>query len=194
MTLNQSVFDDLWNGEKSVCFFVHLGRCFWVVDEKYNFCLDAEKDYRAYLEGGDITQEQYDLACKEFRGGILRMTADNFPQYLQSSNEKILSSFELENFIGVDGDIFKKVEAYYLTGEVLSMADFKHANVISSRFPKFYINFDRKIYMHLDYGRAHEDLAYSDWTAECADFSFLIPDNERYWVKAGNDYWKLRFL
>jgi hypothetical protein len=194
MTLNQSVFDDLWNGEKSVCFFVHLGRCFWVVDEKYNFCLDAEKDYRAYFEGGDITQEQYDLACKEFRGGILRMTADNFPQYLQSSNEKILSSFELENFIGVDGNIFKKVEAYYLTGEVLSMADFKHANVISSRFPKFYINFDRKIYMHLDYGRAHEDLAYSDWISECADFSFLIPDNERYWVKAGNDYWKLRFL
>jgi hypothetical protein len=83
---------------------------------------------------------------------------------------------------------------YYLTGEALSMADFKRANVISSRFPKFYINFDRKKYMHLDYGRAHEDLAYSDWISECADFSFLIPDNERYWVKAGNDYWKLRFL
>lgn len=109
MTLNQSVFDDLWNGEKSVCFFVHSGRCFWAVDEKYNFCLDAEKDYRAYLEGGDITQEQYDLACKEFRGGILRMTADNFPQYLQSSNEKSCLRLSLRTLLGMMAIYLRKL-------------------------------------------------------------------------------------
>ncbi|RON39151.1 hypothetical protein BK666_28310 [Pseudomonas frederiksbergensis] len=194
MTLNQSVFDDLWNGEKSVCFFVHSGKCFWIVDEKYNFILDAEKDYRAYLEGGSITQEQYDLACKEFRGGVLRMSAGNFPQYLENSNEKILSAFEFEEFMGADDSVLKRVEKHYLTGDVLSSDEFKYANVISSRLPKFYINFDRKIYMHLDYGRCHEDLTYSDWISEFGDFSFLIPDKERYWLKSGNDYWKLRFL
>lgn len=194
MKVNQTVFDDLWNGERSVCFFVHSGRCYWVIDEKYNFSLDAEKDYRAYLEDGDITQEQYEQSCKSFRGGILKMTSENFPQYLDNSSEKILTSSDLKNFIEADYEVFEKTEHYFLTGEGLSPALFKKANIIHSRFPKFYINFDRKIFMHMDDVRVHESLAYSDWTAECFDFSFLIPARERYWIVAGNDYWKLRFI
>lgn len=88
MAVSQSVLDELWHGEKSICFFVRSGKCYWVVDEKYNFSLDAEKDYRAYLEGGYITQDQYEQSCKVFRGGILKMTAENFPLYLHNSNKK----------------------------------------------------------------------------------------------------------
>lgn len=194
MTMNQSVFDDLWSGERSVCFFVHSGRCYWVVDEKYNFSLDAEKDYRAYLEEGDITQEQYEQSCKNFRGGVLKMTAENFPQYLDDSSEKILSSCDLKNFIGADREIFERIENYFLTGEGLTPDLFRQANIIHSRLPRFYINFDRKIFMHMDDVRAHESLAYPDWVAQCYDFSFLIPARERYWVVGGNDYWKLRYV
>ncbi|MDU8359239.1 hypothetical protein [Pseudomonas syringae group sp. J309-1] len=194
MKLSQAVFDDLWNGERSVCFFVHSGKCYWVIDEKYNFSLDAEKDYRAYLEDGDITLEQYEQSCKSFRGGIIKMTAENFPQYLASSSEKTLSSSDLEDFIGADNEIFKRVEHYFLTGEGLTPNLFKQVNVIHSTFPRFYINFDRKIFMHMDDVRDHESLAYPDWTAECFDFSFLIPARERYWIVAGNDYWKFRYI
>jgi hypothetical protein len=194
MTVSKSILEDLWSGEKSVCFFVHSGKCYWIVDEKYNFTLDAEKDYRAYLEDGDITQEQYEQSCKSFRGGILKMTAGNFPQYLDCSREKILSSSDLKNFIGVDHEVFEKVEHYFLTGEGLTPHLFKRVNVIHSRLPRFYINFDRKIFMHMDDVRVHEGLAYPDWVAQCFDFSFLIPARERYWVVAGNDYWKLRFV
>lgn len=192
--MSQAVFDDLWSGDKSVCFFVHSGKCYWVVDEKYNFSLDVEKDYRAYFEDGYITQEQYEQSCKDFRGGILKMTAENFPQYLNISNGKILSSDDLDSFIGADTEVFEKVEFYFLTGEGLTPDLCKQANVIHSRFPRFYINFDRKIFMHMDDVRAHESLAYPDWTAECFDFSFLIPASERYWIVAGKDYWKLRFI
>ncbi|AKK01313.1 hypothetical protein PHLH5_14080 [Pseudomonas sp. Cab53] len=194
MTVSQSVLDDLWRGEKSICFFVHAGKCYWVVDEKYNFSLDAEKDYRAYLDSGEITQEQYEQSCKSFRGGILKMTAENFPQYLGDSSGKILSPSDLNDFIGADFEVFEKVEYYFLTGEGLTQDLFKRANMIHSRFPRFYINFDRKIFMHMDDARVHEGLAYPDWIAECFDFSFLIPASERYWVVAGNDYWKLRFV
>lgn len=194
MTMSQAVFDDLWSGDKSVCFFVHSGKCYWVVDEKYNFSLDAEKDYRAYLEDGCITQEQYEQSCKNFRGGILKMTAENFPQYLNISNGKILSPDDLDSFIGADPEVFEKVEFYFLTGEGLTPALYKQANIIHSRFPRFYINFDRKIFMHMDDVRAYESLAYPDWAAECFDFSFLIPASERYWIVAGKDYWKLRFI
>ncbi|WP_192558238.1 hypothetical protein [Pseudomonas allokribbensis] len=194
MKVNQTIFDELWNGEKNICFFVCSGKSFWVVDEKYNFTLDAEKDYRAYLDAGSISQEQYELACKAFRGGVLKMTADNFPKYLHDSSEKILSSHDLQDFIGADAEVFKRVEHYYQTGEGLTPDVYKRANVISSRFPSFYINFDRKIFMHMDDVRVHEDLVEPGWTAENADFSFLIPASERYWVVAGNDYWKLRFV
>ncbi|MBI6856194.1 hypothetical protein YA0002_25885, partial [Pseudomonas cichorii] len=130
MTVNQTVFDDLWSGERSVAFFVHSGKCYWVVDEKYNFSLDAEKDYRAYLDDGDITQEQYEQSCKNFRGGILKMTAENFPQYLNDSSKKILSSNDLVGFIGADSEVFEKVENYFLTGEGLTPTLFKQANII----------------------------------------------------------------
>ncbi|WP_236190338.1 hypothetical protein [Pseudomonas paraglycinae] len=194
MILNQAVCDDLWEGEKSIGFFVCCGSCFWVVDEKYNFCLDAEKDYRAYLESGDITQEQYELACKNFRGGVLRLTAENFPQYLKASEGKVLSPLELDALFEPDGKLFERIEQHYLSGEALSVDEFKLANIFVSRLPKFYVNFDRKIYMHMDYGRCHEESAYPGWIAQCVDFNFLIPDRERYWVKEGSDYWKLRFL
>lgn len=199
MIFNQALLDDLLSGEKSVCLFVFLKRCFWVVDERYNFCLDAEKDYRAYLDKGHITQEQFVLACKEFRGGVLKLTADNFPQYLKFIADRVFSSEALASLIVGDDssevvELLEKVEMYYLSGEKLSVSDFKAASALSARLPKFYINFDRKIYMHMDFGRFHEELSYPDWVSQCADFNFLVPDKEKYWLLGGNDYWKLRFL
>lgn len=194
MRVDQSVFDNLWNGEKSICCFIHAGERYWILDEKYNFTLDADKDYRAYLESGKISQQEYEQCCKSFRGGILKMTAENFPQYLDDSREKILSSMDLKNFIGADNNVFRQVEHYFLTGEGLTPDLYKRVNVIHSRFPKFYINFDRKIFMHMDDVRLHEKYAYPDWDAQCFDFSFLIPARERYWVVEGNDYWKLLFV
>ena len=199
MIFNQALLNDLLSGEKSVCLFVFLGRCFWVVDEKFNFCLDAEKDYRGYLDKGHITQEQFVLACKEFRGGVLKLTADNFPQYLKTIVDGVFSSEVLSGlFFGDNASegfkLLGEVERYYLSGGNLSASDFKAASNLSSRLPKFYINFDRKIYMHMDFGRFHEELSYPDWISKCADFNFLVPDKERYWLLGGNDYWKLRFL
>lgn len=199
MIFNQDFLDGLLSGEKSVCLFVFLKRCFWVVDDRYNFCLDAEKDYRAYLDKGYITNEQFLLACKEFRGGVLKLTADSFPQYLELVADKVFSSGDLTSLIVGDDsgevtELLDKVEAYYLSGEKLSASDFAAANALSARLPKFYINFDRKIYMHMDFGRFHEELSYPDWVSKCADFNFLVPDKERYWLFRGSDYWKFRFL
>ncbi len=198
MNLCQSLFDELWDGEKSICLFIHSGQCFWVLDERYNFCLDAEKDYRSYLDKGHITKEQYDMACREFRGGVLKLMTDNFPKYLNGEGRRVLSQENLkEAFIwglDLDGALYEKVENYYLTGAALSLIDLRSANAIVSRLPMFYINFDRKMYMHMDYERAHEDSAYPDWFAKCADFDYLIPDAERYWVLGFKDYWRCRFL
>ncbi|WP_405119792.1 hypothetical protein [Pseudomonas leptonychotis] len=194
----QMLVDDLWNGEKSICFFVHSGKYFWVVDDKFNFSLDAEKDYQAYLDKGHITQEQYALACMSFRDGVLKLTADSFLKYLRAEQRQVLSQQDLKDIFvcGLDlsESLHGKVEGYYLSGTELGAKDFGEANTVASRLPMFYVNFDRKVYMHMDYGRAHEDLVYSDWFAKCSDFCHLVPDREKYWVLGGMDCWKYRFL
>jgi len=194
MTVNQELFDDLWGGEKSIGFFVHSGICFWVVDEKRNFTIDVELSLRASLKNGTITQEQYERSCLNFRGGVLALTAGNFLTYLNGGSARLLTSSELQGFLGVDKTVFARVEDYFLSGNGLDSDLFRRANVIRSRLPLFYINFDRKIFMHMDDGRSHENYVHSDWVSQFYDFSFLIPTSEKYWVECGDDYWKLRFL
>ncbi|MFJ2285202.1 hypothetical protein ACIOUF_02345 [Pseudomonas iridis] len=73
MTVSQEIFDDLWDGEKSIGFFVHSGKCFWIVDEKCNFTLDIDMSLRASLQNGNITQEQYERSSQKFRGGVVKI-------------------------------------------------------------------------------------------------------------------------
>lgn len=198
MALSNEIANALWEGSLSICAFVSMGEIIWVVDEKFNFSLDAEKDYRAYLEKGYINESQYLAACKEFRGGVLRLNQDNFYKYLGNSSTRVVPKEELEGFFfgSIDSKdaLLDEVEIYYISGRKISEKTSREAHLISSKLPAFYVNFDRKIFMHLDEARAHEDLAYDDWYAKNGDFSFLIPDSQRYWVKAGRDYWKMRRL
>jgi len=196
--ISDPLLNDLWAGEKAVAFFVHSGACYWMIDHKYNFTLDAEKDYRAYLAKGHITREQYLDACIGFRGGILKLTKDNFRDYLLASSDSVASRDVLRELLqaavhGRVADLIRAIERHFVTGEHVSGDTFRTANAVAAVLPSFYINFDRKIFMHMDFDRSHEDLAYSDWFAKPGDFSFLVPDEERYWTLHG-DAWKLRFL
>lgn len=196
--LDESCLTDLFIHEKSLCFFVHQGRCYWVLDHTYNFDLDAEKDYSAYLEKGDITPEQYTRSCEAFRNGVLQLTADTFMQYLNDPQGTAIVCERLEHFFmpSTTSDpkaLLARVEAHYLSGVALSREDFCLANVLASRLPLFYINFDREIFLHMNQDRFHESLAHPGWLAKCADFNYLIPDTHRYWAR-GVDYWKLRFV
>ncbi|ASK92543.1 hypothetical protein KWH04_19100 [Xanthomonas campestris pv. trichodesmae] len=198
MKLNGSVFDDLYSGEKSICFFVHHGKCYWVLDHKYNFSLDAERDFKAHLDKGNISKEQYALACENFRGGVLRLNSESFLKYLELNSDVIVSRVDLEAVLNFDGignvlSLLNAAEKYFLSGVDLSAYDFQAAGIFSSRLPMFYVNFDREIYMHLDHGRFHEDLVYPGWVAKVFDFNFLIPEKEKYWINGG-DCWKIRFI
>ena len=69
-------------------------------------------------------------------------------------------------------------------------SDFEKINQIASRLPLFYINFDTKVYLHMDWDRSHEDYVYEEWFAKALDFGYLIPDSECYWKINGRDFWK----
>ena len=199
MIITKELDHDLWRKEKSICFFVHQGKCHWVLDYQYNFDLNVEKDYEAYLEKGHITQEQFTLACEEFRGGILNLDETNFLDYLQTETVQICTVQELKKLVEHGNHennikLLDRVEKLYLNGEKLNSDEFKSANELAARLPLFYINFDIKTYLHMNWQRLHEELAYPDWYAKAKDFNYLIPDHERYWVHNNRDYWKTRYL
>ncbi len=78
MIFDKSIDSDLWNGERSICLFIHDGGVYWVIDSKEHFCIDAEPELKANLENGRINEEQFSCYCRDFRYGFLQLTADNF--------------------------------------------------------------------------------------------------------------------
>ena len=91
MIFNQDLDTDLWNGERSICMFVHRSKTYWVIDYKYNLIIDAEASYKAYLDKGYITNNQYLEACKKFRNGILKLSDENFLQTLNTVRNAVSS-------------------------------------------------------------------------------------------------------
>lgn len=199
MNQNQALEDELWNGEKCICCFVHSGQFFWVVDYKYNFCLDAEVDYLAYLEKGHINKTQFIDACNAFRGGLLKLTESNFNEYLRLKSTTVLNKVALKNifdspYLVSHYNLLDKVEKLFVSGIELLDEDFKKINKVAVQLPKFYINFDRKMYFHMDIDRCHEGSSYADWHAKYLDFHHLIPDEQRYWIQGNRDFWKLKYI
>lgn len=199
VSISDEAIQQMLNEEVGICFFVHRSVFYWVIDDRANFSLDAEKDYRAYLDKGHITESQYDAACREFRGGILKLDESNFLEYLSSAGGGNATDEMVMMFKTNDGDVgnllelHARVERFNLTGSGLLKGDFMAASRLASRLPDFYVNFDRKIFLHMESDRFHENLAYPDWEAGYGDFCHLVPDEARYWSGRA-DFWKVRFI
>ncbi len=59
-----------------------------------------------------------------------------------------------------------------------------------SKLPKFYINYDRKIFMHMVHGRSYETVVLDGWWAAEGDFEHMIPTSHCYWVRStAEDFW-----
>ena len=200
MSFDIQLDSDLWNGERCIGMFIHRKETYWIIDHKYNFTLDAEADYRAYLNKGHINEEQYKIACKEFRGGILKLSDDNFLEYLKLDSVISVNSDELKNyFISTfsnekNKELYQEVENHLVYGSQLTEDSFRSANQLSSKLPLFYINFDKKMYLHMDWDRCHEDLAPENWHSKASDFSHFILDSDAYWRIDNHNYWRFKYL
>ena len=198
MIFNQDLDTDLWNGERSICMFVHRSKTYWVIDYKYNLIIDAEASYKAYLDKGYITNNQYLEACKKFRNGILKLSDENFLQYLNLESVVLTNVEELQNYLllGFSTNeidrLYHKLEKSLIDGSKLCSDDFKRANQLICKLPLFYINFDKKSYMHMDWDRCHETLVPNDWYAKASDFGNFVLDKDAYWKTNSYNFWRFR--
>ncbi len=192
----QKLLDAIFNGEKEIAIFVLNGRHHYVIDSKDNYCIDVSPEYREYIAKGWMKESLYDEAISSFRNGIPVLSIDNFKDYISRNNVPVYTADWMRKFFLSGRDNKHIVNFYHYIERFLSTL----TEPVSSewdgwrmRLPKFYINFDKKIYRHTDWDRTHENSAPSDWNAEAnSDFGLLVPDEEQYWIINGMNFWKLQ--
>lgn len=177
------IIEELWSGDKAIGCFIYEGKHYWIIDYKYNFCLDGEVEFNAYWKKGRISLEQYNTACTSFRGGFLKLKKDNFLDYIGSGVAKLASFEELSVIFrsGVSEDFFEVVSSNLSIDNLCKQQLRSTYESLLPRLPIFYINFDMKQYFHSEFDRSHEDSCYMDWDGRFNHFLDLIPDQEAYW-------------
>ncbi|WP_411381641.1 hypothetical protein [Pseudomonas sp. MPB26] len=189
------VLHDIFEGRKDVAVFVVGGKYYYVVDDKENYCIDVEIEYKAYLAAGEIDENFYDEAVANFRGGIPVLDINTFSRYLDTASVAKFSVEKMRDFFCFGHspeqlfNIYRHIEAI-LSNEAEGRLN--ELDQLRMRLPKFFIDLDNKVLRHTDWDRAHEDYAPLDWDAKASsDFDELISTENQYWVVNGMNFWIL---
>lgn len=198
--INTSLRKQILKGEECIGFIVFKGSYFWIIDWEAHFNLDQKKNFDAALKkhkGNSRLLTEYESASKTFRNGILSLTPDLLPKYLESSSTKLMSTNTLSDEFFLEDDL-KFIELGIQVENSLSFNEQMKASVdafrqeLSFKLPKFYINYDRKIFMHMVKGRSYEAVVLDGWWGAECDFEHMIPISHRYWVRSEKeDYWAI---
>jgi len=191
-----SLLENIFEGRKDLALFVVGSRCYYLADDKENFCIDVRPEYRGYVERGAMDGELYDAAISAFRGGVPILDVNKFQRYLDNNGVNVCSSEWMGEFFKYGHSAVYFVELYRHIEDVLSgraEARLDEWGKLRVRLPRFYINLDSKIFQHVDWDRSHESYVPSDWNAKASsEFGGLIPDEDKYWIVDGMDFWSLQ--
>ena len=175
--INEDIRRSLLEREKCIGFFVYQSDFVWIIDWSDNFTLDqqknidalcAEERYRRFLPTG-LTVEQWNKQLQdEFRGGIPVLTSELFPRYRDGQLAQVVNSDLLRDEFFSE-DVGQYAELSFAMEKELSFNTAMPENLVQLRsrlfsmLPKFYINYDRKIFMHMVRGRSYEDVVLDGW-------------------------------
>lgn len=202
--INDDLRKALVSREKCIAFIVHLGEFYWLIDFPDHFTLDqqkninalcAEERYRQFLPVGLTIQQWKEKLQNEFRGGIPTLAADQFVKYRNSELVAVVKTDILRReFFFEDSGQYESLSSA-MEGELSFNTPMTEALVelrcrLFSKLPKFYINYDRKIFMHMVRGRFFENALIDGWWGAEGDFEHMIPTSHRYWTRAPTeDFW-----
>lgn len=199
--LSEEIIEDLWLNERAIAYFVCNNKSYWVLDYKYNYQLNQEIEAKALLDKGFITLEVFKNGLKTSRGGISKLNRDNFYQYLALKDTISLERSDLNEIMHHSFSskhlnyIYSNLEYNLSQNNEIEDNIFYEINKIKSRLPRYYINFDRRIYLHTDYDLSPESSVSQDsWIAKDGDFSYYISDKDVYWILENQNFWKAMYL
>lgn len=192
----QNLLDAIFNGDEDIAIFVVDGIHYYVADNKDNYCIDVRSEYKAYMAKGWMKESLYDEAVSSFRNGVPVLSKDSFKDYITKNDVAIYTVDWMRSFFTLGRPDEQLVIFYdYVERFLSTLTDPVSVEWDSwrMRLPKFYINFDKKIYRHTDWDRSHEASVPSNWNAQAnSDFGLLVPDKEQYWLINGMNFWKLQ--
>ena len=201
MIFEDNLLEDLWLNEKSFAYFFVNGKGHWVIDHKYNYHLDLEIQARQLLDFNRIDLATFERGMRESRGGLSKLTKDNVNQYLSQKETKIFTLEQSKEilFTAVDNkelnNIYDLMERSIESGSKVGQDSFNWIELIKSRLPKYYINFDRNIFYHVDWDYNPEKFVGNDnWISKPFDFSLYIRTSDNYWIHHNNNFWKANYL
>ncbi|ELY4112576.1 hypothetical protein SMY46_004328 [Cronobacter turicensis] len=190
------IIDAIFNGENEIAIFVIDGKHHYVIDTKDNYCIDVRMEYKSYITKGWLNEALYDDAVNSFRNGIPLLTKESFSDYINKNNVIIRSVDWMKSFFLFNRRNDELAGFYDYIERFLSNLNEPVSEKWDSwrmRLPKFYINFDKKIFRHTDWDRNHESYVPSEWEGQANNnFGLLVPDKEQYWLIDGMNFWKLQ--
>lgn len=183
-------------GNYFISFFVYKGNFYWIIDWSEHFNMNHLKIVESICERRknspyrpkNLTIDEWrQKMIREFREGIHTLTTDLFPAYRDGEDAHVISTETLRDYFwSTDIEIYKKLstemENFLSLGTPPNLDLYDEMDVLNSRLPKFYINYDRRIFIHKNYEREHERFALDGWLAEYGDFFHMIPTSHRYWT------------
>lgn len=190
--------------EQCIGFVVYKGEEVWLLDWPDYFTLDQQKNidamcseerYRRFMPAGLTASQWNEKLRREFRNGIPTLTADLFPHYRDGETAKVVTTDMLrrEFFFedtGQYSDLSREMEAELSFNTPMREELVQLRARLFSKLPKFYVNYDRKIFMHMIQGRSYEAVVLDGWWGAECDFEHMIPTSHRYWVRSTEeDFW-----
>ena len=190
--------------EECIGFFVHSGNYYWIVDWEAHFNLDQAKNiealcekpqYLQFLPKGLSVDQWRQQQLDGFRQGIPRLTYELFAQYRDGQSAKVVNTDLLHKEFfhddhGEFGHISKLIEQYLSFGTPMPEEMITLRAKLFSKLPKFYVNYDRKIFMHMVRGRSYDAVVLDGWWGAECDFEHMIPNSHRYWIRnTQEDFW-----
>lgn len=192
---NNELIESLQDWRDCFAYVVHNRKSYWILDWEAHFNLDQLKNFQASLRKGIINKERYEKVVSDYRGGVTQLTGETFDEYLRVVNPDLFSIAELKGFFfssdfGKTKELSGCLEEYLSYGVELSVENRRLCGLYRALLPKFYINFDRKIFLHMYDGRMHDKVVNDGWYGAECDFEHMIPCGDRYWVRSiDEDLW-----
>ena len=196
-TINEDTRQYLYKGTDAIAFFVFNNQYYWIIDWEAHFNLNHKKNLDAHLRAGHITKIDYTEALERYRGEIHTLLPNYFVQYSSSEFAKIVTTELLrEEFFAEDTgqyqNLSKQIETEISFNTPMQETLVQLRMHLFSLLPKFYINYDRKIFMHMVRGRSYESVVLDGWWGAEGDFEHMIPTSHRYWVRdKDEDFWAI---
>lgn len=202
--INSQTKRALIEGNEQIAFIVYHGEYYWVIDWGEHFNLNhtknidslcQSKELMSFLPEGETVDGYRRKLIQRYREGIPILTDSLLPDYLNSRSTKVVST-KLLNLVFFSNDVTGlrelsfTIEQYLSFGTSISEVLRQRISQCSAMLPKFYINYDRKIFMHMVSGRYFENAVLDGWWGACADFEHMIPTSHRYWLRGmDEDFW-----